>query len=165
MAQNSNHYHQYNQSQIAPRQTSVRHSYQDYVNGNIAVEPLFHPGMEGPAKRVSNTTRKNRDKAKHLNLGYVAFIMLAISLMAGTFINYIQLRSDFINHSNTISDLESEVLHMKHTNEETYNHIVRSIDLEEVMRIAITELGMTYPQEGQVVTYADEGVDYFRSSN
>ena len=32
------------------------------------------------------------------------------------------------------------------------------LDLEEVKRVAIGELGMTYPKEGQIITY--EAVDY-----
>jgi hypothetical protein len=34
--------------------------------------------------------------------------------------------------------------------------------MEEVKRVAIGELGMVYPQEGQIITYSNEGKDYVR---
>ena len=37
-----------------------------------------------------------------------------------------------------------------------------SVDLEEIKRIAISELGMKYAKEGQVITYSGEGSDYVR---
>lgn len=36
------------------------------------------------------------------------------------------------------------------------------IDLEEIKRVAIGELGMTYAQEGQIVEYENEEGDYMR---
>ena len=51
---------------------------------------------------------------------------------------------------------------MKLANDEEYNRIISSIDLEEIKRIAIGELGMTYAQEGQIVLYVNEDNDYMR---
>ena len=36
------------------------------------------------------------------------------------------------------------------------------MDLEEVRRIAITQLGMVYAQEGQIVEIPSDGSDYVR---
>ena len=51
---------------------------------------------------------------------------------------------------------------MKLENDETYTKIMSSVDLEEIKRIAINELGMKYAKEGQVITYSGEGSDYVR---
>ena len=40
--------------------------------------------------------------------------------------------------------------------------IMSSIDLEEIKRIAVSELGMKYAKEGQVIQYTGEGNDYVR---
>ena len=40
--------------------------------------------------------------------------------------------------------------------------IESAIDLEEIKRVAIAELGMTYPKEGQIVTYGSVDYDYVR---
>ena len=51
---------------------------------------------------------------------------------------------------------------MKLANDETYTKIMSSVDLEEIKRIAVSELGMKYAKEGQVVQYTGEGNDYVR---
>ena len=51
---------------------------------------------------------------------------------------------------------------MKLANDEEYSRITSSIDLEEIKRIAIGELGMTYAKEGQIITYDSVENDYMR---
>ena len=51
---------------------------------------------------------------------------------------------------------------MKISNDEEYNRILSSINLEEIKRIAIAELGMVYAQEGQIIEYENESGDYMR---
>ena len=48
--------------------------------------------------------------------------------------------------------MESELNSLKLSNDEEYSRITSNINLEEVKRIAIGELGMTYAAEGQVIT-------------
>ena len=51
---------------------------------------------------------------------------------------------------------------LKVANDEEYNRILSSINLEEIKRIAIMELGMVYAQEGQIIEYENESGDYMR---
>ncbi len=51
---------------------------------------------------------------------------------------------------------------MRLANDEELVRINSSIDLEEIRRIAIGELGMVYATEGQIINYANEGSDYVR---
>ena len=53
---------------------------------------------------------------------------------------------------------------LKLENDENYSRIDSSINLEEVKRIAIQELGMRYAEEGQIVTFSGEGSDYVRQT-
>lgn len=117
---------------------------------------------EEPKRQLSNETRKNRDKALHMNLGYVVFLMGALCICAFVLINYLQLQSDITAKVKNISSLESELNTLQLSNEEDYNRIISSIDLEEIRKIAIGELGMTYAQEGQIITYESAGNDYMR---
>lgn len=117
---------------------------------------------EQPVKRLSNTTRKNRDRAVYMNLGYVLFLVAAMAVTAMVLINYIQLQSRITNNVTEISRMESCLNELKLANDEEYSRITSSIDLEEIKRIAIGELGMTYASEGQVVTYTNEGSDYVK---
>ncbi|MDE5823434.1 MAG: cell division protein FtsL, partial [Lachnospiraceae bacterium] len=76
--------------------------------------------------------------------------------------SYVNLQSNITNYITSISKLESQLNEMKMANDETYTKIMSSIDLEEIKRIAVNELGMKYAKEGQVIEYTGEGNDYVR---
>ena len=118
--------------------------------------------QEAPKKQLSNETRKNRDKAHHMNPGYVFFLLGAVCICAIVLINYVQLQSEITTTVKQISTMESQLNTMRLTNDENYNRVVSNVDLEEVRKIAIGELGMTYAKEGQIITYENAGSDYMR---
>lgn len=118
--------------------------------------------QEAPKRQLSNETRKNRDKAQHMNPGYVIFLLSALCVCAIVLINYVQLQSEITATVKSISSMESRLNTMQLTNEENYNRIVSAVDLEEVRKIAIGELGMTYAGEGQIISYENAGSDYMR---
>ena len=47
--------------------------------------------------------------------------------------------------------MESTLNSLKVSNDEEYSRIESSVDLDEIRRIAITELGMTYRIKNQIV--------------
>ena len=77
-------------------------------------------------------------------------------------VGYIRLQSDITNSSKHIASLEKELNDLKLANDEEYSRITSSIDLEEVRRIAIQELGMKYAEEGQIVVFESENNDYVK---
>ena len=97
-----------------------------------------------------------------MNAGYVAFLCMALIATGIILVNYIGLQSDITNSVQHISVLESELNDLKLANDEEYSRITSSVDLEEIKRIAIQELGMQYAEEGQVVTFASENSDYVK---
>ncbi|MDE7016034.1 MAG: cell division protein FtsL [Lachnospiraceae bacterium] len=115
-----------------------------------------------PKKKLSNTARKNREKAEHMSAGYVLFLSLALIATGCILVGYIKLQSDITNSMKNIARLENELNDIKVANDEEYNRITSSIDLEEVRRIAIQELGMTYAREGQIITFESESSDYVK---
>lgn len=117
---------------------------------------------EAPRQKLSNEIRKNRDKAQHMNFGYVLFLMGALVVFASVLIGYVQLQSRITTTVKSISVMESQLNTLQIANEEKYNRIVSNVDLEEVRKVAIGELGMTYAGEGQIVTYENAGSDYMR---
>lgn len=117
---------------------------------------------QAPARRPHPEVRKNREKAKHMNAGYVLFLGAAVCICAFILVNYIQLHAELTAQTRRVASKESELNQLKLSNDEEYNRIVNSIDLEEIKRIAMGELGMIYAQEGQIVTYENEGRDYMR---
>ena len=97
-----------------------------------------------------------------MNFAYVLFLSFAMLVAGVILMQYIGLQSDITNSIKSISRLESELNNLKLDNDETYSRITSSIDLEEVKRVAIQELGMHYAEEGQIITISGEGSDFVR---
>lgn len=132
-----------------------------YISGTAVRDYDVVREMElEPAKKVSVRTQKNREKANHMNFGYVLFLTVAMIIASYVLINLIQVRADVTATVKNISALESELNNLKMANDEEYNRIEAGIDLDEIKRIATEELGMVYAREGQVYTYSGEGYDY-----
>lgn len=134
-----------------------------YIYGNTARNLDVRRAIEEePRKKLSTAARKNRDKAVYMNFSYVLFLIAAMLITGMVLINYVQLQSQITNNVETIAGLESTLNSMKLENDEEYSKIASSINLEEIKRIAIGELGMTYASQGQIVTYTNEGSDYVK---
>lgn len=134
-----------------------------YVYGNTARRLEIQRQLQEPARRpVQHEVRKNRDKAHHMSMGYVLFLAAALIAAGLILVNYVQLQAELTNMTKANATLKSRLSDLQLTNDEAYNRVMSSIDLEEVKRIAIGELGMVYAQEGQIYTYTSEGNDYMR---
>lgn len=146
-----------------PRGNKTTYRNSAYVYGNVAVDVSIQRQLEQePRRQLSNETKKNREKAHHMSLGYVTFLLVALLTCAVVLINYVQLQAELTTRNEHVVELQSKLNTMKIANDEAYSRITSNIDLEEIKRIAIGELGMTYAQEGQIITYSNVGNDYMR---
>ncbi|MCR4652034.1 MAG: cell division protein FtsL [Lachnospiraceae bacterium] len=133
-----------------------------YIHDNVVRKAVpANPALR-PVRELSTVTRKNRDKAHYMNLGYVLFLTVAVAITAATLLSYVRLQSELTLTVKQVSSLERELNSMRLDNDEALNRIESGINLEEIKRIAVDELGMTYAKEGQVVIINDEGNDYVR---
>lgn len=97
-----------------------------------------------------------------MNFGYIFFMMVAMLVVCVVLIGYVELQADITNRINQISKLERQLNDLRLENDEIYTKIMSEVDLEEIKKIAINELGMKYAKEGQVIIYSGEGSDYVR---
>lgn len=135
-----------------------------YIAGNTARKLDVVTEIQKPVrkKEPNVAVQKNRDRAVYMNLGYVLFLTASLLVAGVILIGYIRLQSDITASVKRIAAMESTLNSLKVSNDEEYSRIESSVDLEEIRRIAITELGMTYPDESQIVIVPDEGSDYVR---
>lgn len=125
-----------------------------YVQGNVVQkEYVTVPKQEQQSKEVSQRVRSNRNKALHMNKGYVAFLAVAAIVTLFACVQYLQLQSEITNRSKEITSLQRELADAKESNTTRYNAIMNSMNLEEIRDIAMNELGMVYASEDQIVTY------------
>lgn len=135
----------------------------EYIYGNVAYQPnVRRPYEEEPRRRVEPAVRKNRDRARHMSAGYMLFLAAAMSVCALILVNYVQLQAKLTNVTRSVAEKQSELNSLKAANDEKYNRIVSNVNLEDIKRIAICELGMRYAQEGQIIYYTKDESDYMR---
>lgn len=117
---------------------------------------------EAPLKRTSAAVRRNREKAVHMNIGYVLFLAAGLCAASVILISYIRLRAENTAILETIAKKESTLNSMRMENDEEYSRIISSVDLEYIKDVAINQLGMRYAEEGQIVEVEAQGDDYVR---
>lgn len=142
-------------------QTGRAVSSREYIYGSV-VPDIKRELDEAPRKKLSVATRKNREKAKHMNLPYVMFLIAAMAMAIVMLTGYIRANAEVVNSVERIASLESRYLNLKADNDEEYSRIVNSVDLDEVKRVAQEELGMHYATEGQIIKYTDAVGDYVK---
>lgn len=134
-----------------------------YIDGSAVRKIDVRKEIEqAPITRTSHAVRRNREKAAHMNLGYVAFLALALCVASVVLIGYIRLQAENTTALETIAQKESQLNSMRLANDEEYSRILSSVDLEYVKDVAINELGMQYAEEGQIVEVQTQGDDYVR---
>lgn len=143
--------------------TEHRRRQQRYVYTATADELIRE--MNSKPRILSNETRHNREKAKHMNIGYVLFLIAALFLCAMVLINYIQSQAELTAKISEISQLEKELNTIKRRNDEEMERLESSMNLEEIKRRAIIELGMVCANENQVIIYHSPDQDYMRKIN
>lgn len=148
-----------NTSQVRQNNRNSRKNY--YVDGSV-VRKTAPDRREAQIRRVERSARKNRDKARYMNFGYVLFLSMAIAMIGYSLFGYLEAQAALTTSIKTVATLESELNDLKLTNDENLDRINSSVNLEDIKQIAVEELGMTYAKEGQVVTISSEGSDYVR---
>ncbi|MCR5654077.1 MAG: cell division protein FtsL [Lachnospiraceae bacterium] len=134
-----------------------------YVDGNTAkVIDVRRAIEEDPNPQLSRAAKINRAHAKSMNPAFMFFFALALVVSFLILVSYLRLQAE--NHAimEQISSLESTLYAKQTANNEEYDRIVSSVDLNHVKEVAMNELGMRYASEGQIVEVEAKGDDYVR---
>lgn len=135
-----------------------------YINGNTVRELEAAPARrikEDPRevekkkkeRARKNAARRNRERAMHMSRGYVAFLTLCVIVTAFMAVNYVKLQADMTYNMKKIAALEGQLADMKADNDANYKRVTTSVDLNEIKTVAMSDLGMNYATEEQVVYF------------
>lgn len=126
-----------------------------YVYGNTVRREVqtISPAPAKKPKEISQRVQKNRNKALHMNRGYVIFLAVAAVVALFACVQYLQLQSEITNRSKHITSMQQELADAREANTTKYNAVVNSMNLEEIREKAMTELGMVYAAADQIVEY------------
>ena len=139
-----------------------------YIEGNTVRRAQYGQTVEKPARRVqrrpavSSKTRRNRERALQIDFGYVLFLTAAAIASLFVCVKFLQLQSISTAYQKSVTSLESQLSTLKHTNDAQYENIISSMNLEEIKKIAMDDLGMVYAEKGEVITYNSQDSDYVR---
>lgn len=135
-----------------------------YVDGTAVrrLDPVPEKVQKRPAPQVSAETKKNRERALQMGVGYVLFLTAAAVVTVFTCVNYLQLQAKGTRLQKQVTALETQLDAAKLENDSNYNRIMSSVDMEHIKDVAMNEYGMTYAAGSQIVEYDLKDSDYVR---
>ncbi|MCR5023299.1 MAG: cell division protein FtsL [Lachnospiraceae bacterium] len=149
---------------VSRRRSSVygRSNNSIYIDGNTVRR--IQPRFDERERRRERAERESGDtlSAPQVSFGYYAFFFLALALCAFVCLGYVRIHSEITASQKRVASLEGTLSQLQTSNDEEYERIMGSVDMEEIKRIAMTDLHMKYPDESQVVNVSLAGDDYVR---
>lgn len=138
------------------------------------VEPRYVPEQTPETERSRRRQqRQEREYRREQRLApqsaaptidLVAMVTLVLAL-AATFavcISYLNVQANISTQKKAISKLENLTAELKTKNDYTELKIAESIDLDEIQTVAMTELGMVFPDNNQMIRYKTSDHGYVR---
>lgn len=116
--------------------------------------------QEEEHRRRARIARRNQERALRMSRRYVLFLTMAVLMFGCVAGFYIKFQSDVTTRMKTISSLESQIADLKAENDEAYKRINTAIDLDSIKNTAMTEYGMSYARESQIIYYSVGEDDY-----
>lgn len=97
-----------------------------------------------------------------MSSAYVMFLVVASACAVLVCVLYLNLQSDIVNRSETVSALQEELANLTEENDTAYNVAASSLNLQEVRHKAMSELGMVYAAQGSVIEYENPVSDHVK---
>jgi len=142
--------------------TSYKNNYmRDNLARNIDVREAL---KERPTGEPLREYRGELKKQRKMSMGflYVAFLGLAVVVLAASLVSYLKLQNDITTMVDDIAYYEQTLNNLTLANDDEYSKIVNAVDYDYIRQVAIEELGMVYASEDQIVSYTRENSDYVR---
>lgn len=135
-----------------------------YLAGTAAPDDFWTEtdGEERHDPDAEQRIRIRRDRVFRMNLRYAAFMGLLVAAVTLILIGYIKLQADISRVSREVASLQSQLGEMRAANNENYAAINAGVDLEEIRRVAVQELGMKNAEKEQIILYSDKQTDTVR---
>ena len=132
------------------------------VNSERSGRRRYVDPYERRRRPVSEQTKKNRARAVSMSAGYVLALAVACIVTLFFCIHYLQLRSREIHQAEKIAEMETTLSRLKADNDAYENKALASVDMEDVKKTALHELGLHYATESQIRYYNADDESYVR---
>ena len=137
---------------------SYRYEYRPYVDGSAA--PVLEP--ERRRQPVRRKSAKRHATEEGTGKAFAAFLVVMFMMMFASVIIYLSAQYRLTGVQNEIESLEVQLNELRAKNDAAEIRLNKSIDLDEIFRVATEELGMVYPSGEQVIYYNRSDGGYVR---
>jgi hypothetical protein len=129
-----------------------------YQNENVLLKPNTQPRRPELRPLPSPASRKNvQHPAK-----YGMMIFKVVLIIATIAFFYVREQASVTDLRNEKGKLESAYEELKVSNDLYYEDIMSKVDIKEIERIAVEDLGMKMAGQGQIYTYSNDVDDYVK---
>ena len=160
--------------EMASRNRNQEHT---YIEGNTVrryeAAPRRHPEMPGRSAAVPQPSReeltrqherrraarRNCQRAMAVTRGYVVFLTVVTLLCFAVCAVFVYFQANITSRISDIAALETKISELQADNHAAESRLETSMTLEEIKARA-GELGLVYPDSGQIRYYSVESSDY-----
>ena len=136
-------------------------AYRTEVQGNVVRQFQTVPNrVERENGPVEAPKRSRKTERNTLSIPYCIFLAVACVLTLSLGAYYLEQQALATSSQKKIASLESELAELKKVNADELNRIETSVNLEDIREIAISELGMVYATQENVVLYKNTNQNY-----
>ena len=141
--------------------------YRDYGNTAPKAEPVQTPAPKRTEQQTPTPVRKQRTQSKPRvdhNIGFFSMCLLLVAILVTlyTCFMYLRVQSETVVITKEIRMLEEELESLQDRNEAACNEVLDAVNLDEVYRVAVQELGMVYPNRNRTIYYQSSEDGYVR---
>lgn len=134
-----------------------------YTYGNVAIKAAPKFERKSVIREVEGkNVKRSRRRSTGINAGYVVFMTAMLFIVGAVCMGYLNITSSITSDLTKIAGLEAEYNSLKAENDDYENRINGSIDLENIKKRAMNDLGMQYANDDQIVLYESDDTDYVR---
>lgn len=137
----------------------------EYISGNTARQLQAVPErkrVEEHKKQLSQTVKRNREKASQMSFGYLMFLAAATIALVVVCFNYLKLHADISATNSSITNLTSSVDTLTAQNDAMDYSINSYTDVNYIIKVATEELGMVQASKDQVSYYKSTESEYMK---
>ncbi len=103
--------------------------------------------------RSRAAVQRNCERTFNMTRGFVIFLCVISVATIFMCVQYLTLRASVTTQQKAIAAAEAELVSVRSENDALLENITNQVDLDEIRKKAVGELGMNYPDEDQIVWY------------
>ena len=151
-------------TQRAKYNSNEYYTYGNAVRKLSIAEPAYVPERNNEEEERIHRRKQERHNRRisKMNLAYTFMVVVMAAVVFGICVQYLNLQSSVKSNATTVSDLTTKLNNLKESNDELELEINAGINYDEVYNTAVNELGMVYPERGQVITYNSGESEYVK---